>query len=71
MKCKLCGYEVEPGVVKCPNCGSRVGLSDNAAAFSDGEMSWNTRDFPKPKKMSDIEMSWPDIRSHTVSISED
>ena len=60
MKCRVCGYEVEAGASHCPMCGTRV---ISGADRSADEISWNTKDFPKPKEMADIEMSWPDLNS--------
>lgn len=69
MKCRVCGYEVEEGASHCPMCGTRV----VSAADKPAEISWNTKDFPKPKEMEDIEMSWPDLNSfgHTTQVSEE
>ena len=58
MKCKVCGRELDPTKSYCDKCGSPVDLSDSKDT---GEFSWNTLDFPKPKKPKDIEMSWPDM----------
>ena len=71
MRCRVCGFVADPDAEKCPNCGAKLPVAEKKAAAADSEMSWNTRDFPKPKEMTDIKMSWPDIRSHTVSISEE
>ena len=71
MRCRVCGFVADPEAEKCPNCGAKLPVTEKKAASAEGEMSWNTRDFPKPKEMTDIKMSWPDIRSHTVSISEE
>ena len=71
MRCRVCGFVADPEAEKCPNCGAKLPVTEKKAAAAEGEMSWNTRDFPKPKEMTDIKMSWPDIRSHTVSISEE
>jgi hypothetical protein len=70
MKCKVCGYELEPGAQVCRMCGSSVSeVKDpeleamsalmSAKPIEDPEMSWNTYDFPKPKKPVDIVMEWP------------
>ena len=69
MKCRVCGYEVEEGASHCPMCGTRV----VSAADKPAEISWNTKDFPKPKEMEDIEMSWPDLNSfgHATQVSEE
>ena len=58
MRCRVCGYEVGPEATHCPMCG-RVA----AKAASDGEISWNTKDFPKPREMEDIKMAWPDLNT--------
>jgi len=58
MKCRVCGRELDPTKSYCDKCGSPVNLSDSKDS---GEFSWNTLDFPKPKKPKDIEISWPDM----------
>lgn len=55
MKCKVCGCELDPNKRYCDKCGNFV---NDAKPAGDGEFSWNTIDFPKPKKMQDIEMNW-------------
>ena len=71
MKCRVCGYEVEEGASHCPMCGTRVLSASADKEF--GEISWNTKDFPKPKEMEDIEMSWPALNSFTrqIPVSEE
>ena len=71
MKCKVCGCEVGPTQTHCPMCGARVSADDEVIRAT-RELSWNTKDFPKPKEMSDINMSWPEFnsRTNTVSLSE-
>ncbi len=58
MKCRVCGYEMPDDRTYCPMCGTRV----QAAAIQESrdaiEMAWNTKDFPKPRKMEDVSMSW-------------
>ncbi len=58
MKCRVCGRELDPTKSYCDKCGSPVDLNDSKDS---GEFSWNTLDFPKPKKPKDIEISWPDM----------
>ena len=57
MKCKVCGRELNPNKNYCEKCGTPIKESISV----DGEFSWNTIDFPKPKKMQDIKMQWPDM----------
>ncbi len=62
MKCRVCGYELAEGRTYCPMCGTKVyaeAKRESAAA----DMAWNTKDFPKPKKMEDIEMNWGNMDS--------
>ena len=59
MKCKVCGYEFDPSRSYCPMCGSKV--PEETRRREEEEMSWNTYDFPKPKKPEDIEMHWPSM----------
>ena len=59
MKCKVCGYEFDPGREYCPMCGSKV--PEHVRRKEEEEMSWNTYDFPKAKKLEDIEMHWPSM----------
>lgn len=54
MKCKICGYEVNQGVTSCPMCGSRL----SEIKLDDNDFSWNTKDFPKPRELHDINMRW-------------
>lgn len=59
MKCRLCGYEIGGGKDYCPMCGTKV-LDQAKTNFSAAstEIAWNTKDFPKPKQVEDIEMNW-------------
>ncbi|MBP5750800.1 MAG: hypothetical protein J6X24_08420, partial [Firmicutes bacterium] len=59
MKCKVCGYEFDSGREYCPMCGSKV--PEDMRRKEEEAMSWNTYDFPKPKKPEDIEMHWPSM----------
>ena len=61
MKCKVCGYEFDSGREYCPMCGSKV--PEEIKRKEEEEMSWNTYDFPKPKKPEDIEMHWPSMNA--------
>ncbi len=54
MKCRVCGNELEPGKTVCEVCGTR----QRTVLPMDEDFSWNTVDFPKPKKPVDIEMNW-------------
>ncbi len=65
MKCKVCGYEFDPGRGYCPMCGSKV--PEEIRRKEEEEMSWNTYDFPKAKKPEDIEMHWPSMSSRPES----
>ena len=56
MKCKVCGCEVGPTQTHCPMCGARVSADDEVIRAT-RELSWSTKDFPKPKEMEDINMS--------------
>ena len=72
MRCRVCGYEVGSDATHCPMCGSKI--TPVAKVVSDSELSWNTKDFPKPKEMEDIKMSWPDLNargSHAVPVPEE
>jgi hypothetical protein len=44
-------------------CGSKVPAEIKRIEAE--EMSWNTYDFPKPRKPEDIEMHWPSMSSRT------
>lgn len=59
MKCKVCGYEFDSNREYCPMCGSKIPAETRRK--EEEEMSWNTYDFPKPKKLEDIEMHWPSL----------
>ena len=63
MKCKVCGYEFDSGREYCPMCGSKV--PEDMRRKEEEAMSWNTYDFPKPKKLEDIEMRWPSMDTRT------
>ncbi|MBO4881865.1 MAG: hypothetical protein J5555_09285 [Firmicutes bacterium] len=65
MKCKVCGYEFDSGREYCPMCGSKV--PEDMRRKEEEAMSWNTYDFPKPKKLEDIEMRWPGMDTRTGS----
>ena len=65
MKCKVCGYEFDSGREYCPMCGSKV--PEDMRRKEEEAMSWNTYDFPKPKKLEDIEMRWPGMETQTGS----
>ncbi|NMA93153.1 MAG: hypothetical protein GX975_00670 [Clostridiales bacterium] len=73
MKCKVCGYEFNSDRAYCPMCGSKT--KEELRSRADEEMSWNTYDFPKPKRPKDIEMSWPDMdipaREHITVMKKD
>lgn len=70
MKCRVCGRELDPQKSYCDKCGTPVDLSDKDTRF-DGEFSWNTIDFPKPKKPKDIEMAWPDMNRGAAYVASD
>lgn len=55
MKCRVCGNELDPQKSYCDKCGSFVSEPEKLGG---GEFSWNTIDFPKPRKLQDIEMKW-------------
>ena len=59
MKCKVCGYEFDSNREYCPMCGSKIPAETRRK--EEEEMSWNPYDFPKPKKLEDIEMHWPSL----------
>ena len=67
MKCKVCGYEFDSNRAYCPMCGSKV--PEEIRQKAEEEMSWNTYDFPKPKKPEDIEMHWPSMNPGGASVS--
>jgi len=58
MKCRLCGYEIGEGKDYCPMCGTKVNEVPKANAPANTDIAWNTKDFPKPKQLEDIEMKW-------------
>lgn len=62
MKCRVCGYELAEGRTYCPMCGTKV-YTEIRRESAATDMAWNTKDFPKPKKMEDIEMNWGNMES--------
>lgn len=64
MKCRICGYEYDASKARCPMCGTR------AEGVEDQKITWDTKDFPQPKKMEDIEIKWtsPDASEGYVSV---
>ena len=62
MKCRVCGYELAEGRTYCPMCGTKVYMETKRESAAT-DMAWNTKDFPKPKKMEDIEMNWGNMES--------
>ena len=58
MKCRICGYELEPGTLFCPFCGSRTG---DISGSSQGSMfeSPDIKEAPRRKKIvEEEEMNW-------------
>ncbi|MBR6350933.1 MAG: hypothetical protein IKR93_01250, partial [Firmicutes bacterium] len=58
MKCRICGYELEPGTLFCPFCGSRTG---DISANSQGSMfeSPDIKEAPRRRKVvEDEEFNW-------------
>lgn len=58
MKCRVCGYETTDNRSYCPMCGTKVAAENVQREAAPIDMTWNTKDFPKPKQMEDIEMNW-------------
>jgi len=58
MKCRVCGYEFDPEKTYCPMCGTKVIAEVSRSFDKTTEMAWNTKDFPKPKELEDIDMNW-------------
>ena len=58
MKCRVCGYETNDSRSYCPMCGTKSDTAEKLRESTAIDMAWNTKDFPKPKKMEDIEMNW-------------
>ena len=58
MKCRVCGYEFNGSTSYCPMCGTKADMAEKPREATAIDMAWNTKDFPKPKKMEDIEMNW-------------
>ena len=58
MKCRVCGYEISDGRSYCPMCGTKTAAAEKYRDSAAIGMAWNTKDFPKPKQMEDIEMNW-------------
>lgn len=57
MKCRVCGFEIGEDRTYCPMCGTKVEEAPKVVSEA-ADMAWNTRDFPKPKQLEDIEMNW-------------
>ncbi|MCQ2551862.1 MAG: hypothetical protein MJ148_00730 [Clostridia bacterium] len=57
MKCRVCGFEIGEDRTYCPMCGTKVEETPKVVSEA-ADMAWNTRDFPKPKQLEDIEMNW-------------
>lgn len=67
MKCRVCGYELNPNREYCDMCGTKVvEISSSGAeetpksADSESEFSWNVYSFPKPKQPGNISIEWPE-----------
>jgi len=58
MKCRLCGYELNSDKTYCPMCGTKVKETPKVSSVANTEIAWNTKDFPKPKQLEDIDMRW-------------
>ena len=73
MKCKNCGFEFGASFNNCPMCGSKIEQTEAKTTVSEGEINWNTNDFPKPREMEDIKMMWPDFNTHsfTTALTEE
>lgn len=61
MKCRVCGCEFDSDRTHCPMCGSKAQEEINNK--NSEEFFWNTYDFPKPRSVGDISMSWPSMSS--------
>lgn len=58
MKCRVCGYEMPDDRTYCPMCGTKVYTAVRQESKGAIDMAWNTKDFPKPRKMEDVNMNW-------------
>lgn len=61
MKCRVCGCEFDSDRTHCPMCGSKAQEEINNK--NSEEFFWNTYDFPKPRSVGNIAMSWPSMSS--------
>lgn len=57
MKCRICGYELEPDVLFCPFCGSKTGTASESSRGSMFE-SPDIQKAPGQRKAPDEEISW-------------